>query len=226
MQDVPIAIYYGPDFPGLHAVGEPVAPGYYVAYVRKATSALRDALNAAIESAIADGTLERIYKKYGVWNDDQLQLADVAKNWPPAAAAAAVALGQPRRTTLGMLLRAAWTTIQLSFLVDAAGDRCSAWWSRSAGCTARWWIRVPFEAYVELLRGTPLLAATVRDLLRAAAAHRREPARVLGRRAGPGDQLLGLRSGELPRRPAGHSARSDGGRPVARHEHAAPRSAA
>ena len=34
VQDVPIAILYGRDFPKLHGVGEPQAAGYYVAYVR------------------------------------------------------------------------------------------------------------------------------------------------------------------------------------------------
>src|SRR5262249_28588375 len=34
VQDVPVAVFYGKDFPGLHNVGEPVAPGYYVMYVR------------------------------------------------------------------------------------------------------------------------------------------------------------------------------------------------
>ena len=57
---------------------------------------------------------------------------------------------------IGMLLKAAWTTIQLSFLsmplaivlglVVAVGRLYGPWW-----------IRVPFEGYVELLRGTPLL---------------------------------------------------------------------
>ena len=136
----------------------------------------------------------------------------------------AVALGElPHYAQL--LLRAAWTTVQLSFLSMPLAMLLGLLVAigRLYGPA---WVRWPLEAYVELLRGTPLLLAAVRDLLRAAAIHRREPAGVLGRRAGPGDQLLGLRGGELPRRPAGHSARADGGRPVARHEHAAPRCAA
>ena len=48
VQDVPIAIHYGREFPGLHAVGQPEAPGYYVAYVRKGDERLRERLNEAI----------------------------------------------------------------------------------------------------------------------------------------------------------------------------------
>jgi polar amino acid transport system substrate-binding protein len=155
VEDVPIAIHYGADFPGLHSVGEPLAPGYYVAYVRKGDESFRLALNAAIESAIADGTLERLYKKYGIWNDDQLQLAADAKNWPPAAAAT-----ESRWANLGhyteMLLRAAWTTIQLSFLAMPLAILLGLLVAvgRLYGPA---WIRIPCEAYVELLRGTPLL---------------------------------------------------------------------
>jgi polar amino acid transport system substrate-binding protein len=156
VEDLPIFIFYGSDFPGLHQVGDLLAPGYYVGYVRKGDDSLRLALNGAIESAIADDTLERLYKKFGVWNDDQLQLAGVAKDWPPAGAAS----DGSRYSNLGhytwMLLRAAWTTIQLSFLsmplAIALGLAVAI--GRLYGPV---WIRIPCEAYVELLRGTPLL---------------------------------------------------------------------
>ena len=83
VQDVPSAIFYGKDFPGLHNVAEPDVPGYYVAYVRHGDEQLRIALNGAISKAVADGTLKRIYEKYGVWNRDQEKLAEVGKTWPP-----------------------------------------------------------------------------------------------------------------------------------------------
>jgi polar amino acid transport system substrate-binding protein len=155
VEDLPIYTFYAPDFPGLHRVGDLLAPGYYVAYVRKGDDSLRLALNAAIESAIADGTLERIYEKYDVWNDDQLQLTTAAANWPPTPAT-----DQSRWNNMGhytwMLLRAAWTTIQLSFLsmplAIALGLAVAI--GRLYGPA---WVRIPCEVYVELLRGTPLL---------------------------------------------------------------------
>jgi polar amino acid transport system substrate-binding protein len=155
VQDVPIAIHYGPEFPGLRNVDQPEAPGYYVAFVRSGDERLRQRLNTAIASAVEDGTLRRLYEKYGIWNDDQQQLAVVAQNWPPAVAVAPSRWADLPRYA-GLLLRAAWTTIQLSFLsmplamllglVVAVG--------RLYGPA---WVRWPLEAYVEFLRGTPLL---------------------------------------------------------------------
>jgi polar amino acid transport system substrate-binding protein len=155
VQDVPIAIHYGPEFPGLRSVGEPVAPGYYVAFVRTGADRLRQQLNVAISSAVQDGTLQRLYEKYGIWNGDQLRLSEVARNWPPVVAAS------PSRWAnmphyVRLLLLAAWTTVKLSFLsmplamllglIVAIG--------RLYGPA---WVRWPLEAYVEILRGTPLL---------------------------------------------------------------------
>jgi polar amino acid transport system substrate-binding protein len=155
VQDAPIGIFYGADFPGLHGVGEPIEPGYYVGYVRKDDERLRAALNSAIESAVADGTLERMYRKYNVWNEDQPRLAEVARDWPPEAAS-----DTARWANLGhyavLLLKAAWTTIQLSFLsmplAIVLGLLVAV--GRLYG---PWRIRVLAGGYVELLRGTPLL---------------------------------------------------------------------
>ena len=155
VQDVPIAIHYGTEFPELRRVGQPEEPGYYVAFVRAGDERLRERLNAAIASAIQDGTLRRLYEKYGIWNDDQQRLAEVAQSWPPVVAAAPSRwANMPHYARL--LLLAAWTTIKLSFLsmplamvlglIVAIG--------RLYGPA---WVRWPLEAYVELLRGTPLL---------------------------------------------------------------------
>ncbi len=48
VQDLPIAIHYGADFPGLRRVGEPEEPGYYVGFVRTGDERLRARLNEAI----------------------------------------------------------------------------------------------------------------------------------------------------------------------------------
>jgi polar amino acid transport system substrate-binding protein len=155
VQDVPIAIHYGPEFPGLRSVGEPVAPGYYVAFVRTGADRLRQQLNVAISSAVQDGTLQRLYEKYGIWNGDQLRLSEVARNWPPVVAASPSRWANMRHY-VRLLLLAAWTTVKLSFLsmplamllglIVAIG--------RLYGPA---WVRWPLEAYVEILRGTPLL---------------------------------------------------------------------
>jgi polar amino acid transport system substrate-binding protein len=155
VQDVPIVSFYGPEFPGLHAVGKPEEPGYYVGFVRRDDDELCQRLNEAILKGLSDGTLRRIYVKHGVWDDDQLRLAEVAQNWPPQMAP------PPSRWAnmphyINRLLRAALMTLALSFasmplamligLIVAIGRLYGPWW-----------IRAPFEAYVEILRGTPLL---------------------------------------------------------------------
>lgn len=155
VQDVPIVSFYGHEFPNLHAVGKPEEPGYYVAYVRAGDDELRQKLNDAILKGLTDGSLRSIYEEFGVWDDDQMQLVDVAKNWPPAMGAA------PSRwanmpTYIRRLLMAALMTLALAFasmplailigLIVAVGRLYGPWW-----------IRAPFGAYVEVLRGTPLL---------------------------------------------------------------------
>ena len=155
LQDVPIVTYYGPEYPKLHAVGEPIEPGYYVGYVRSGDEQLRTAINAAILKAIDDGTLKRIYEKYGVWNDEQLRLAQFAKDWPPQMEAEKSRWAQ-LPFYAKQLLRAALTTVELSFLSMPLAiliGLCVAM-GRLYGPS---WIRWPLEMYVEFLRGTPLL---------------------------------------------------------------------
>jgi polar amino acid transport system substrate-binding protein len=155
VQDDPVAVHYGPAFPGLHVVGKPEAPGYYVIFLRRGDERLRDALNAAIEKGIGDGTLESLYEKYGVWNEQQAELADLAAHWPPALAAEASEWGNFPHY-IRILLRAAWTTIELSLLsmplAMAIGVLVAV--GRLYGGA---WLRWPLGAYVEVLRGTPLL---------------------------------------------------------------------
>lgn len=74
VQDGPAATYYLGEFPELRLVGEPVKSGYYVLYYRKTDVEFGKQLDAAIRSGLTDGTFQRIYEKYGVWNDDQAEL--------------------------------------------------------------------------------------------------------------------------------------------------------
>jgi polar amino acid transport system substrate-binding protein len=155
IQDAPVTIYYGKDFPGLHNVGKPEAPGYYVALVRHNDDRLRLRLNEGILLATKNGTIQRIYEKHGVWNDDQEQLTEVAKNWPPT-----VGMATSRWTnfphSVWLLVLASWTTIELSFasmpLAIVIGLLVAI--GRLYGPR---WLGVLLEGYVELLRGTPLL---------------------------------------------------------------------
>jgi polar amino acid transport system substrate-binding protein len=91
LQDGPIATFYGPRFSHLRSVGDPVAPGYYVMYVRKGETALLKAVNQAIVSMAHDGVLERIYRdmRSGTTVKKRLSLSriqegsmDTRSRWP------------------------------------------------------------------------------------------------------------------------------------------------
>jgi polar amino acid transport system substrate-binding protein len=170
VQDWPAAIYYRDEFPDLRPVGEPVAPGYYVMFVRHDNPELRARLNQALRKAISDGTLKRIYSAYGIWNDQQERLKETAERWPPVAVEAAGAglpwservlrwferAGESARDYGLLLLRAAGTTVLLSFLsmplAMLLGLLVAVGRLYGPG-----WMRWPLAGYVEFLRGTPLL---------------------------------------------------------------------
>ena len=71
VMDLPIALYYAKPDAALKFSGEPFAPGYYGIGVRKQDLTLLAALNQAIGELAQDHTLERIYRKYGVWDERQ-----------------------------------------------------------------------------------------------------------------------------------------------------------
>jgi len=126
-----------------------------VALVRKGEDRLREKLNDALKKAINDGTLKRIYKKYGLWNDDQTRLADVAQHWPPLAEAAS-SRWDNFPYYVWLLLVASWTTIKLACLSMPLAILIGLLIAIGRLYGPRW-LGVPLEAYVELLRGTPLL---------------------------------------------------------------------
>jgi polar amino acid transport system substrate-binding protein len=78
--DLPIAMQYtkrDPEFQSkLKFVGKPIAPGFYVIALRKGHEELASQFDTAIERLYRDSTLERIYRKWDLWNDDQTALAN------------------------------------------------------------------------------------------------------------------------------------------------------
>jgi polar amino acid transport system substrate-binding protein len=156
VQDVPVALYYvgpGKEFPGLRPVGAPVAPGYYVIFVRKNDTLLRDRLNTAIKEGLQDGTLRRIYEAHGLpWDADQEHLLAVADAWPPDVQASEVSLLAFFLT----LTRAAGTTIVLAVLSMPLAILVGLLVAVGRLYGPRW-LDWPLAAYVELLRGTPVL---------------------------------------------------------------------
>ncbi len=154
VMDLPIATFYAKPDPALQFAGPSFAPGYYAIGVRRQDVTLLAALNEAVHELAQDGTLERIYRKYGVWDDRQQELKDYHPQ--PVGEAKSVSTLREWRKYLPPLLRAAVVTIELSVLAMALAV--------IAGLVIvliRLYAFAPLswlaKAYVEVIRGTPLL---------------------------------------------------------------------
>ncbi len=177
LQDTPVAVFYRTRFPALRPIEAPVGRGYYVIYTRKGEAKLLRALNDTLGLMIRRGELETIYRSYGIWDDAQRELLDIANAGrfygylptapEPAAeqlraAAPPVNLGAKKHglqvvDNYGLvLLQSAGLTVVLaclSFPLAVATGLLIAL-GRLYGPR---WLKVPFGAYVEFLRGTPVM---------------------------------------------------------------------
>ncbi|MBI5086857.1 MAG: ABC transporter permease subunit [Acidobacteria bacterium] len=177
LQDTPVTSFYAPRFPALRRIGEPVARGYYVIYVRKGETAFLQALNEAIVLMVRNGDFERIYRKYGIWNAQQAELADIAgkgrfygylkaadvpveKNRLPAEAAVRLETRkrgwQVVRDYSVILLQSAGMTVLLSCLSFPLAILLGLMIALGR-LYGHAWLRLPLTGYVEFLRGTPLM---------------------------------------------------------------------
>jgi polar amino acid transport system substrate-binding protein len=152
--DLPIALHYARPDPALKFSGPPFATGYYGIGVRKADVSLLAALNQAIGELADDHTLERIYRKYGVWDDRQGRMNE----YQPAAVAQQKPISTLREWPkyLPLLLRGAAMTVVLSVLAMALAVAAGlvVVLARLYGVAPVRWLA---KAYVEVIRGTPLL---------------------------------------------------------------------
>jgi polar amino acid transport system substrate-binding protein len=154
VMDLPIALFYAKPDPELALTGKPFSPGYYGIGVRPSDTKLLKALNSALTSLERDGTLERIARKYGLWDERQEHL----REYQPETV-----LEQKRVSTLRewpkylpLLLRGALVTVELSVLgmaLAVVAGLVIVLLRMYAITPIRWLAR----AYVELMRGTPLL---------------------------------------------------------------------
>ena len=177
VEDTPIASFYASRFPSLRRVGEPVQEGYYVIYVKKGEAALLRALNEAIILMARNGDLERIYRKYGIWDAQQTELASIMANarfygYSNAAAAKIEQNQMPTEESVtlgarkhgwqvvqeygGILVESAGMTVVLSFLSFPMAILLGLMIAIGR-LYGRPWLRVPLTAYVEFLRGTPVM---------------------------------------------------------------------
>ncbi|HZQ45396.1 MAG TPA: ABC transporter substrate-binding protein/permease [Verrucomicrobiae bacterium] len=152
--DLPIAIYYAKPDAELKFSGAPFAPGYYGIGVRKEDTSLVLALKVAIQQLAEDHTLERIYRKYGVWDERQTDL----RSYQPEVVTTTKSISTIRewRKYLPLLLRGAVVTVGISVLamILAVVAGLAIVLLRLYGIAPLRWLA---KAYVEVMRGTPLL---------------------------------------------------------------------
>jgi polar amino acid transport system substrate-binding protein len=151
--------------PGFTIQPQTVAIGHYVGVLSPHNAPLRDSLNEILRAAMRDGRLERIFRKWSVWNDDQPKLYEqllAGVPVPPivgfdtSSSVATISKWEAARRYLPSLLRASVVTLALSFLsmglavtigvLIATGRVYGGPLARSA-----------LIGYVELIRGTPIL---------------------------------------------------------------------
>jgi polar amino acid transport system substrate-binding protein len=163
--------------PTLLAQPETVELGTYVGVLAPSNTELRDATNTVLLAAMADGRLERIFRKYGLFNEDQAELyaktlsgARRVKGTqgPEAPGAGEGVQTSTLRTTsseswwaatrayLPALLLASVVTIGLSCasMTLAVGVGVLIATGRVYG---GWLLRGALTACVEVTRGTPVL---------------------------------------------------------------------
>jgi polar amino acid transport system substrate-binding protein len=145
--------------PGFIVQPDPVATGHYVAVFSRSNGALRDSADAILRARMKDGSLEKTFRNWGVWDSAQVRHFAQVLASAPDDRSAIVASATSRTSVvsyLPALIRAAGVTLALSFLAMAlavmVGILVAA--GRVYGPAI---IRVSLTIYVEVMRGTPLL---------------------------------------------------------------------
>jgi polar amino acid transport system substrate-binding protein len=142
-----------------------IAVGHYVGVLSAAKAPLRDAFDNILRAAMRDGTLERIFRKWRVWNDDQPKLYARLLAGEPVqpvtgldASASVATMSKWEATTryLPSLLRASVVTIVLSCLSMALAVILGVLIATGRVYGGRV-TRIALLGYVELIRGTPIL---------------------------------------------------------------------
>jgi polar amino acid transport system substrate-binding protein len=141
---------------GFYIQPNPVATGHYVAVLARADTALRDSVNVILRARMRDGSLEKTFRAWHVWDDSQARyfarvLADTTRS-TVSTAQSVKSVG----AYLPALIRAGAITLVLSCLAMALavalGIAVAA--GRVYGPAL---VRAPLAVYVELIRGTPVL---------------------------------------------------------------------
>jgi polar amino acid transport system substrate-binding protein len=142
-----------------------IAIGHYVGVLAPQNGPLRDTLNELLRGAMRDGTLEHIFRKWQVWNDDQPKLyrrvlagepVEPVVGLETSANVATMTRWEAARQYFPSLLRASVVTLVLSCLSMGLAVMIGVGIATGRVYGARP-VRAVLLGYVELIRGTPIL---------------------------------------------------------------------
>lgn len=149
------------DAEDVHRLARAALLGGHVLHARIDDATFQEQLNDLLRKAIDDGTLEAIYRKYGLWNEDQERLSYWKnKKWGEGelnaeqqeTATAPIVWAE----AIKLLLSAAAMTVLLAVgaMPLAMGVGLLVAIGRMYGPG---WLKFLLVTYIEILRGTPLL---------------------------------------------------------------------
>ncbi|HYT94134.1 MAG TPA: ABC transporter substrate-binding protein/permease [Gemmataceae bacterium] len=158
--DTIIHAQYLPAFPDLRLVGPTERQGYYGIAFRKEDEQLATEFDQALDRLSKNGALERLYRKWKIWNDDQ-ELLETFRGYKQAVAEGpeeqrAAAEEWPIGRYLPLLLDGAGVTILLTLLSMALAVALGlpiALGRLYGPAPVRWFATL----YVEFFRGIPVL---------------------------------------------------------------------
>ncbi|HXQ69152.1 MAG TPA: ABC transporter permease subunit, partial [Pyrinomonadaceae bacterium] len=157
--DVPAEVFYARPNPKLKPAGAPFTRGQYVIGLRKGDEALKAEVDQGIDKIIRDGTLETILKKWGLWNDAQVEFETPIREGTQAQTTIEYTTTNTTFNwgeALWRLTRAAGVTVFI-----ALGSMVIAVFLGLPLAVGQWkgpaWLRALCTIYVEFFRGTPVL---------------------------------------------------------------------
>jgi His/Glu/Gln/Arg/opine family amino acid ABC transporter permease subunit len=151
--------------PGFSIQPQTIAIGHYVGVLAPGNAPLRDTIDEILRGAMRDGTLEQIFRRWRVWNDDQPKLyaqllagkpVEPVTGFDTSGNVATMPKWEAAKRYFPSLLRASVVTIVLSCLSMGLAVVFGVMIATGRVYGARP-LRVALLGYVELMRGTPIL---------------------------------------------------------------------
>jgi polar amino acid transport system substrate-binding protein len=158
LMDVPMEMYYARSNLHLKPAGPPFQRGTYNIGLRKGDEALKAEVDAGLDKIIKDGSLEKILRKWNLWNEAQAELqgAPGAGTNPGTVNVDLTSVTFNWREAIARLARAAVVTVLIAFgsmfIAVILGLPLALGQSKGPA-----WLQTTCTIYIEFFRGTPVL---------------------------------------------------------------------